>query len=90
MSKIVSLSEAHNNGIVRSPKDALEDALGDIGKNGALEKGKKLIIISLDDEGNGDTYTVNWYQAGMKMSQCVALCEVAKIQFLTEMEYIQE
>lgn len=70
-----------------SPRDALEDALESIGKEneGAFYKGKKLLILALDeDEG----YDISFSQAGMKMSDCITLCEVAKTVFLRNMGYL--
>jgi hypothetical protein len=84
--KIISMADACHNGQVRSPEAALRDAINDVGKEGALEHGKKVLILALDEtDGN---YGVTFYQAGMKMSECLALCEVAKILFLQDMEYI--
>lgn len=83
--KVIDMSAALNNGTLRTPKGALEDAIADIGEHGALKSGKKIIIISLDDtEGQ---YSANWYQAGMKMSEMLSLLEVAKQIVLQEMNH---
>lgn len=85
MTKVAKLTKHSNNGLHFMPEDTLKDALKCIGEKGALKNGKKLIFIALDDtEGNYDT---NWFQCGMKISECVALCEVAKSRFLEEMGY---
>ena len=84
--KVLSLAKAANNGQVRSPEDALKDALNDIGKNGAFKNGKKILILALDEDA--EQYAVSFIQAGMKMSECLALCEIAKTVFLEEMGYI--
>lgn len=84
--KIVSLANKANNSIMQSPLQALEDAISSIGKEAAFKDGKKLLIIALDDTDG--QYKTNWIQAGMKMSECLTLCEVAKISFLDEMNYV--
>ena len=86
MDKVISMSERMNDGTLQTPRQALEDALEDIGKNGAFKEGRKLLILSLDD--TQDNYSVTFIQAGMRMSECMALCEVSKTIFLKEMEYI--
>jgi len=83
--KVISMSKKASNGVMMSPEDALRDALSCIRKDGAFEKGKKLIVLAVDDT-DGD-YSVSFIQAGMTMSQCIALCEVAKSIFLSEMNY---
>jgi hypothetical protein len=87
--KVVNLGEAINDARMRSPEDALKDALAMVGAEdgGAFEKGKKVLIICLDTDD--DQYVTNWLQAGMSMSECISLCEVAKTTFLTEMNYIK-
>lgn len=88
MSKITRLSDKTNNAAMMSPVDALNDAIKEFeeGKRGAFEFGKKVIIIVLDD--TADNFEVNWMQAGMNMSECLSVCEVAKTQFLNAMGYI--
>ncbi len=81
---IISLSEKTEDGKMHSPKQALELAISDIGNYGAFKEGKKLLILALDDAGG---YNVSFIQAGMKMSECLALCEVAKTLLLEQMEY---
>jgi hypothetical protein len=84
--KVISMAEATNDGTKRSPEDCLKDCLNDVGVAGALENGKKVLVLALDEsDGN---YGVSWYQAGMTCSQMIALCEVAKTIFLTDMNYI--
>jgi len=82
---IVRMSEKLGDGTFQTPEQALQDALDNIGKHGAFESGKKILILALDDDGK---YNISFIQAGMKMSECVGLCEIAKTLFLTEMEYI--
>lgn len=71
-----------------SIRDSLEEAIERIGKEGAFEKGRKVMIVALDD--TDECYNISFIQSGMRMSECVALCEVAKIEFLKMMKYIQE
>ena len=82
---IVSMGEKNNNGMMLSPGVILREAIKDIGENGALKNGKKVLVIALDDTDG--QYELSWYQSGMKMSQCVALCEISKARFLEEMGY---
>lgn len=83
--KVISLSGATGNAGFQSPEQALRDAISEIGQSGAFKDGKKLLILALDDEGQ---YDISFIQAGMRMSECITLCEVAKAIFLREMEYI--
>ena len=80
------LGQKAKNGKMLTPEMTLKECLNDIGKRGAFKNGKKLLVLALDDtEGK---FSVSFSQAGMKMSECIALCEVGKTIFLTEMEYI--
>jgi len=81
MSNIIDMSAKTNDGTLRTPEQCLQTCLDDIGKHGAFKKGKKLIVLALDDD---DSYYVSFQQAGMKMSECMALCEAAKAIFLDE------
>lgn len=82
---VESMAKRVNNGMMQSPKAALEDALNSIGKKGSFKKGKKLVVLCLDDSDG--QYKVSFIQAGMRMSECVALCDVSKSMFLDEMGY---
>ncbi len=86
---VVDISKEAGNSM-RTTEQMLEEALEFIRdpENSAscFVKAKKMLIISLDT--SNDMYFVNWMNAGMNMSQCVALCEVAKMQFIGEMEHI--
>jgi hypothetical protein len=83
--KVISMANKTGNAMMQTPEQALQVALTDIGKHGAFKEGKKLLILALDDN---EQYSVSFIQAGMKMSECLTLCEVAKTIFLTKMEYI--
>jgi hypothetical protein len=82
---VESLSKRTGDAGFRSLEECLQDCLNDIGKHGAFANGKKILVIALDDTTGG--YGVSWAQAGMKMSECLSLCDVAKQLFLHEMEY---
>ena len=83
--KITNISELTNNSLSNSPEITLSDALSDIGKNGALKNGKKCLILALDEsDGN---YSVNYYNAGMKASECIALLDISKALFVEDMGY---
>ena len=84
--KILSMAEKTNNSSMQTPEQALNQCLKFIGKEGAFKNGKKLLVLALDDtDGN---YSVSFVQSGMKMSECVALCNVAKAFFMNEMGYV--
>lgn len=82
--KILEMTEYTGSGLVASTDDALKDALADVGVRGALEKGRKVLVLSLDDRDTRCDF--NSYQAGMKTMELVALCELAKKIFLDQME----
>ena len=83
--KIVKLSKEANNGKMRTPIDSLEEAIEDF-KNGELKGYNKILIIPL--KASNEIYDVTFIQAGMTMSECIALIEIAKTTFLKEMGYI--
>lgn len=84
---VINLGEAANSATFVTPIAALEDALKEFKKAQPVGgfAGKKLLILAVDDS-DGD-YCVGFIQAGMKMSECVSLCEVSKAIFLRHMEY---
>lgn len=81
MTNIVYLATELNDGTKRDPHDMMIDFSDDI-VNGKF-KGKKMLIIGLDDSEDG--YHILWKQAGMRMSEIVALLECAKKTVLSEM-----
>lgn len=86
MKKVTQISSKSGDASMMSVEGALMDALAEVSTpdtNSAFHKGKKCLILCLDDDDN--EYTVSFFQAGMKMSECVALCEVVKTDFLTRM-----
>ncbi len=83
MSKISYISDKKCDGNLWSVKDMLRDAVNDpLIIDGTFNKA---LIIKLDDKN--DAYTVGFSQAGMSMSQCLALVEVVKTVLLEEMGY---
>lgn len=71
-----------------SPEGCLRNCLSeDIGKRGAFKKGKKLIIICLND--SDDEYEISWSQAGMKVSEIISLLDVAKHEFIRRMDLVE-
>ena len=86
MSKVVSLGEYTNNGVMRDPISALKDVISLI-ESGEIEPDKILIMALQTKDGQ---YSTSWHQAGMKMSECLPLLDVTKIRILQEMEYIPE
>lgn len=84
---VVSLGKFTGDAKFMSPEQTLRNALADIGKEGALKKGTKLIVLAVDDFNS--TYNINFYQSGMKMSECVTLCELGKMRFLEQMDFFQ-
>lgn len=84
--KIVKMVDKSDDAGHWSPEDALRSALEDIGKRGAFEKGKKLLVLALDDSDG--QYSISFRQAGMRMSECTALCEIAKDLFKKEIGHM--
>ena len=72
---VIGLSEATGNAVFQSPEQVLRDAIKETGSDGSFMGGEKLLILGVDDNGQ---YSVSFMQAGMKMSECLTLCEVGK------------
>lgn len=66
-----------------TPREQLEEAIR------AIDEGKmnpsKLLILALDDAAG--EFRVIFFNAGMKSSECVAVCEAGKMIFLRDMNY---
>jgi hypothetical protein len=88
MSKITSIGSASNDGTMMRPEDTLKDAIDSIGKEGALKNGKKVLVLALDD--TNENFSITFFQAGMTMSQCLAVCETSKAIFLKDMGYLDD
>lgn len=85
MSDVIHMVDKSGCASHASVEKTLQDALDMVGKSGAFEHGKKILILCLDD--TSDEYNVGFLQAGMKMSECNNLCDVAKAIFKSEMGY---
>jgi hypothetical protein len=85
MNEVISMSEKLNNGAMQSPLQMLQDAIKELESHENLKAAKKCIVLFLNEEDG--SYDVRWMQAGMKMSQCVTLCDMAKSRFKEEMGY---
>ena len=85
MGKVTNMGKHSNNGALSSVESVLKDAIDKIGKKGAFIGGKKILILCLDD--TDDQYQVSFIQAGMAMSECIALCEVGKSICKNDMGY---
>lgn len=89
---IIKLIDKTNDSRHLSPEDALEWARERMGAEGggAFKSGKKLLILALDQGEDKSDYNISFVQAGMSMAECIALCEVAKVEFLKNMGYIDD
>ena len=83
-SNVTELSEYSGSGLMRDPMAALKDVISLI-EDGTIDP-NKILILSLETKNN--IYSISWHQAGMKMSECLPLLDVAKIRILQEMGYI--
>jgi len=86
MDNVKQISSKSGDGTMMDIKGALHDALQHVGEKGSFKNGKKILILALDD--TEENYCISFIQAGMKMSECISLCETAKTIFLSEMNYI--
>ena len=77
--KVVSLAKNGWDGTLWSVEQMLRDLVDDKERLGEYNKA---VVLLLNDDGE---YSVGFSQAGMKMSECVALCEMGKDRFKEEM-----
>jgi len=85
MKEVINLIDKKNDGNLWSPEQALQQTINDHGEGEPLEGRRKILILSLDS--NEDNYAVSFIQAGLKMSECVNLCEISKSIFKNEIGY---
>ena len=85
-STVIRLAEKSDNANFWTVKEMLEDAVKDISEAEPDKLPTKAIVLTVGDR-NG-AYDVHFVQAGMKMTEVLALLEVAKIKILKEMNYI--
>jgi len=71
----ISLAEKKCDGTLWSIEQMLRDLVDDKERLGEYNKA---VVLLLNDDGQ---YSVGFSQAGMKMSECVALCEMGKDMF---------
>ncbi len=86
MKKVTNLGEKTGSSLHWSAVQALERVKQDHMPGGPLENHNKVITISLESNGDGE-YEVAYCQAGMRLSECIALLECAKALLLEQMGY---
>lgn len=86
-STLINMGEKLRDARFVTPESTLLKALQDMKNKGELRECENLLILTLDKGKAGNEYNVSCRQAGMSMSECIALCEVGKTLFLTEMDY---
>ena len=84
MKVVTNIAEKTNSSMSFSPVMSLEDAIKELSPGGKLENSKKSLVLTLNDD---DQYTVHYFNSGMKASECVALCDIAKNIFKADMDY---
>lgn len=80
MAEVFRLADKVESGKVWSIKDMLKDLVED---DERLERYNKALVVLLDDRDG--KYITGFSQAGMRMSECVLLCELGKEMFKGEM-----
>lgn len=78
-----SAQETGTKAVIRTLNDCLKDIATEENFNP-----QKVLILTIND--TDQNYTVNWFQGGMKMSECISTIEIAKILFMKEMGYIDK
>lgn len=76
---VISMAERAQSGTRWSVEDMLKDLIADKERLGDYNKA---VVLLLNDQGQ---YTTGFNQAGLRMSECVALCEIGKDLFKEEM-----
>lgn len=71
------LSDKVSDSSLWGPREVLEDAIS------VCHKYKKALVVLLDD--SDANYDRSWRQSGFKMSELIALCEILKSEFKSEM-----
>ena len=80
------LASKCGNGKTTTPTQMLQEVLERIEKKESVYgTATKAIVILLDDSDSEYPYASVWHQAGMTMSQCVALCAVTQQKFFDQM-----
>lgn len=81
--KVILLASRSEDSRLWTPAQMLEDALADV-MSGERPHNKALILFLSDRDGK---YDVGFSQANMSMSECIALCEIAKTIFKEQMRF---
>jgi len=83
---VVRLDAGQNDPSTENMIATLHEAASAI--QGSKVNACKGLVLLLDDSDG--TFTVKFFNAGMRMSECVALTECAKMRFLNEMGYLND
>lgn len=85
--EITSLSavraEKENDATLICPAECLEEAARQI--RAGNHSCQKLIVITLDEGEDGNSYNHGFFQSGMKQSEIIALLEVTKAAMISDM-----
>ena len=76
---VISLANKAEHGKMWTIEDMLKDLIDDKER---LGKYNKAVVLLLNDDNQ---YTTGFNQAGMLMSECILLCEMAKDDFKQSM-----
>jgi len=83
-SNVTLMATRANNANTWLPLDALFAAVQEVEDPlSAMSKAKKMMILALNDAD--ESYHMRFMQAGMCMSECVVLCDVAKTTFMRKL-----
>ncbi len=86
MKNVTNLGKKTGSSLHWSPVQSLEQCKQDHMPGGPLENHNKAITISLETDADGG-YEIAYNQAGMRLSECIALLECAKALLLEQMGY---
>lgn len=86
--KVVKLITKGENSCMWTVKDMLEACIKDhtLPSGGSRVPAKKALVILLNTD-DGD-YTIGYRNAGLSMSECIALTRIAETLFMEEMGFI--
>jgi hypothetical protein len=83
---VLQLVDHSNNAAHISPVEALQRVIAEHEPGGELEGRKKLIVISLDDEGG--YFDVTFRNAGVSCSDIMAALRITEYKILKAMGYV--
>lgn len=84
---ITRLSDHADNGDMWTPIDALKDAIKEFEEGGEFHGVKKVMVLFVDDRE--EKYETTFRQAGMSSVDCISLCEISKIKFMKNMDFLK-